>query len=222
MAGRKPFAYILHPILDPGDLAQLASLFSMLQAVFLLSLLVPLPARCVPGSNDPTGWFDLRSGQDLDTAPQAPLAITNFLPASNDTGVSPPLAPSDLVIDSLTSGPVLSAQASTRPLVMAYYPDWAGDEFSPDKVNFKIMEWIDFAFATLDEDYKIGWDSENAPKILRGLVNAAHASGRKVKLSVGGWTGSKCVISLYEDGDFDTNHTDLMQILLFSSCNGRN
>ena len=38
----------------------------------------------------------------------------------------------------------------------------------------------------------LNWDgSDDAPQMLQRLVTVAHASGKKVKLSVGGWSGSK-------------------------------
>ncbi|KAI0375555.1 glycoside hydrolase [Pilatotrama ljubarskyi] len=75
---------------------------------------------------------------------------------------------------------------------MAYYPDWAGDSFPPEKVDFGRIDWIDFAFAVPDEDFGLAWDgADDAPDLLRRLVDRAHAAGKKVKLSVGGWTGSR-------------------------------
>lgn len=83
----------------------------------------------------------------------------------------------------------------TGPLLMGYYPDWAGDEFPPEKIDFSRFDWIDFAFAVPDESFALTWDDPDvAPDLLRRLVNLAHAQGKKVKLSVGGWTGSKSVL----------------------------
>ncbi|KAI0353577.1 glycoside hydrolase [Trametes cingulata] len=75
---------------------------------------------------------------------------------------------------------------------MAYYPDWAGDAFPPEKIDFGRFDWVDFAFAVPGEDYGLTWDgADDAPDLLRRLVARAHAAGKKVKLSVGGWTGSR-------------------------------
>ncbi|KAI0796747.1 glycoside hydrolase superfamily [Abortiporus biennis] len=75
---------------------------------------------------------------------------------------------------------------------MAYYPDWAADKFPPEKIDFSRVDWIDFAFAIPDENFNLSFDgSDNAPDLLNRLTTAAHNSGKKVKLSVGGWTGSK-------------------------------
>ncbi|KAI0650353.1 glycoside hydrolase [Trametes meyenii] len=75
---------------------------------------------------------------------------------------------------------------------MAYYPDWAGDAFPPEKIDFSRFDWIDFAFAVPDAQFNLTWDgSDDAPELLRRLVSRAHAAGKKVKLSVGGWTGSR-------------------------------
>ncbi|KAI0322472.1 glycoside hydrolase superfamily [Amylostereum chailletii] len=75
---------------------------------------------------------------------------------------------------------------------MVYYPDWVAGYFPPEKVDFGRIDWVDFAFATPKQDLSLGWDgADDAPQILDRLVKAAHQRGKKVKLSVGGWTGSK-------------------------------
>lgn len=76
-------------------------------------------------------------------------------------------------------------------LVMAYYPDWIGATLPPSKIDLKRFDWIDFAFAVPAADLTLKWDDPDAPKMLRKLVDAAHDKGTKVKLSVGGWTGSE-------------------------------
>ncbi|EIW62034.1 glycoside hydrolase [Trametes versicolor FP-101664 SS1] len=75
---------------------------------------------------------------------------------------------------------------------MAYYPDWAADAFPPEKIDFGRFDWVDFAFAVPGADFNLTWDgSDDAPDLLRRLVSRAHAKNKKVKLSVGGWTGSR-------------------------------
>ncbi|KAJ6515764.1 glycoside hydrolase [Mycena sanguinolenta] len=75
---------------------------------------------------------------------------------------------------------------------MAYYPDWAGPDSPPEKIDFTRFDWIDFAFALPTEAFDLTWDNPDAaPRLLERLVTAAHSKGKKVKLSVGGWTGSK-------------------------------
>ncbi|KZT26865.1 glycoside hydrolase family 18 protein [Neolentinus lepideus HHB14362 ss-1] len=74
---------------------------------------------------------------------------------------------------------------------MAYYPDWAGPDFPPEKIDFSRFDWIDFAFALPNEQYDLTWDDSGATDLLKRLVTAAHANDKKVKLSIGGWTGAK-------------------------------
>ena len=79
-----------------------------------------------------------------------------------------------------------------RPLVMAYYPDWASYSLPPEKIDFARFDWIDFAFALPDSSFALTWDDPvNAPALLDRLVTSAHDAGRHVKLSIGGWTGSQ-------------------------------
>ncbi|KAF8605404.1 glycoside hydrolase [Ceratobasidium sp. AG-I] len=73
-----------------------------------------------------------------------------------------------------------------------YFPDWTGDEFPPEKVDFNRFKWVDFAFAVPDENRQLKFESDNSEDLLKRLVSAAHSHGSKVKLSVGGWTGSRC------------------------------
>ncbi len=76
--------------------------------------------------------------------------------------------------------------------MMAYYPEWTAGAFPPEKVDFTRFDWIDFAFAVPTAGFALAWDgSDDAPDLLKRLVAAAHGSGKHVKLSVGGWTGSK-------------------------------
>lgn len=90
-----------------------------------------------------------------------------------------------------TSASTLASENSKSPMLAAYYPDWAGDRFPPEKVDFTRFDWIDFAFAIPNADLSLTWDNaEDSPKLLARLVEAAHKAGKKVKLSVGGWTGS--------------------------------
>lgn len=84
------------------------------------------------------------------------------------------------------------SDASSRMLVMGYYPDWAYPAFLPENVDFGRYDWIDFAFVSPNADFALVWDDmDSGPKLLKRLVAAAHAGGSKVKLSIGGWTGSE-------------------------------
>jgi chitinase len=79
---------------------------------------------------------------------------------------------------------------------MAYYPDWAGDDFPPEKIDFSRFDWIDFAFALPTSNATLTWDDPAVPRLLTRLVAAAGSSCTeahctKVKLSIGGWTDSK-------------------------------
>jgi len=87
--------------------------------------------------------------------------------------------------------PGQKACSASKPLVMCYYPDWAVGAFPPEKIDFKLFDWIDFAFAVPDTKFSLAWDDPSAPGVLKRLVSAAHARNTKVKLSIGGWTGSQ-------------------------------
>lgn len=82
--------------------------------------------------------------------------------------------------------PFTQPATKSGPLVMAYYPDWVS--FEPKMIDFSLFDWIDFAFAVPNESFSLTLEN---PTALTRLVDVAHAHSRKVKLSVGGWTGSK-------------------------------
>ena len=89
---------------------------------------------------------------------------------------------------------------SGPPLLMAYYPDWIGPSFPPEKIDFGRFDWVDFAFAVPDSNFNITWDNPDlAPNLLSRLVTSAHSRGKHVKLSVGGWTGSKYASLLFHN-----------------------
>lgn len=113
----------------------------------------------------------------------APQPATNTSNSNTNTSTAPPKAESN------ASTIAVTAATLAQPLIMAYYPDWA--PMDPSKIDFKFFDWIDFAFAVPTADFDLTWDDPKAPGMLRKLVSAAHGKGTKVKLSIGGWSGSR-------------------------------
>ncbi|EAU84887.2 chitinase [Coprinopsis cinerea okayama7 len=95
--------------------------------------------------------------------------------------------------DSITGSGAQATDTPSNPLplFMGYYPDWAADTFPPESLDYGRYDWIDFAFAVPTAEFGLEWDSDDAPNVLTRLVTSAHLSRCKVKLSIGGWTGSK-------------------------------
>ena len=117
--------------------------------------------------------------------PSLVLAVPYFQQAGPDPN---PLQP----VFSIQSTQLQSSQSASQPLLMTYYPDWADSSFPPEKIDFGRFDWIDFAFALPDSNFNLTWDDPiGAPSLLSRLVTAAHSKNKYVKLSVGGWTGSK-------------------------------
>ena len=137
------------------------------------------------GPPDPTSFPNLCDAMPAPAAPAA--AATNLSPAD-------PAWRNPSAADAHPASAAAASASSARggPLLMAYYPAWAGAGFPPEKVDFGRFDWVDFAFAVPGKTFALGWDgSDDAPKLLARLVAHAHKSGKRVKLSVGGWTGSK-------------------------------
>jgi hypothetical protein len=176
----------------------------MLSSVTLFSLL-PLLACSSPVRHQASNGFTFKAqhGNNFErdvSSTQTQAVSTSQTPTT--TSVTPAMADTTstalalfLPPDYASPTPAAVAPENTqpeRPLVMAYYPDWAGSTFPPEKIDFNRFDWIDFAFALPDQNFNLTWDDPSgAPALLRRLVNAAHANGKKVKLSVGGWTGSQ-------------------------------
>ncbi|CAE6516552.1 unnamed protein product [Rhizoctonia solani] len=117
------------------------------------------------------------------------VAATQFLTVTITVQAQPkPTSPSAPEPDSDKSG---SSHAEMKPFVATYFPDWTADEFPPERIDFKRFAWIDFAFAVPNENRQLVFTSDNSEDILHRLVRAAHAHGSRVKLSIGGWTGSR-------------------------------
>ncbi|THV08424.1 glycoside hydrolase family 18 protein [Dendrothele bispora CBS 962.96] len=74
---------------------------------------------------------------------------------------------------------------------MVYYADWISETVPPDVIPYSRLDWIDFAFAVPTSEFQLTWDDSNAPLLLNQVVKYAHENGTKVKLSIGGWTGSR-------------------------------
>ncbi|KAJ1309099.1 hypothetical protein OPQ81_004777 [Rhizoctonia solani] len=121
------------------------------------------------------------------------VAATKFLTVTITVQAQPTSTPSS----SSTSAPEpdsgIPSHSSTemKPFVATYFPDWTGYEFAPEKVDFKRFAWIDFAFAVPDENRQLVFTSSNSEDLLNRLVRTAHTHGSRVKLSIGGWTGSR-------------------------------
>jgi chitinase len=72
----------------------------------------------------------------------------------------------------------------------AYYPDWSGWYLTPENVDWSRFDVIDFAFALPTADGGLEFTQWDSSDLLNRLVSTGHAAGKRVKLSIGGWTGS--------------------------------
>ncbi|KAK7060515.1 hypothetical protein VNI00_001280 [Paramarasmius palmivorus] len=125
--------------------------------------------------------------------------ITNWVPlgpgATEQAFFAPAAAFEEDPNSPYSQSPDNSSDASAsriKPLVMTYYSDWLSDVLPPEDIDYTLFDWIDWAFLLPTEHLAVTFDdAENCPRLLKRLVASAHASGSKVKASVGGWTGSR-------------------------------
>lgn len=97
---------------------------------------------------------------------------------------------STAAIPSTTSGSSLTTTPLNDRIVAGYYPDWSVWTFPPSNLDFKRLDVVDFAFAIVNAQYGLEFTQYNSEDTLNWLVSVAHAAGKKVRLSIGGWTGS--------------------------------
>lgn len=117
-------------------------------------------------------------------------AISTSSSASMTTSTSPTeTAPPGAAAAESTSR-VIQSGAVEGTVVATYYADWAASQLAPEAVDWSRFNWVDFAFAIPNEYFELVFTQSNSEDLLRRLVAGAHAQGRYVKLSVGGWTGS--------------------------------
>jgi len=171
----------------------------MLSTIALALSLIPLLSYCSPFFGAPlhhrrdNNQAQAAIASDNPTTNTVTSSSTVFATTSKSASIYtlPPEAFPTRPAQAPTVSPqsISSQPAAAKPLVMAYYPDWA--VVDPEKIDFKRFDWIDFAFAVPDKNYDLTWDDPKAPNMLRRLVSVAHASNKNVKLSVGGWSGSK-------------------------------
>jgi hypothetical protein len=188
------------------------SLYTALALMPLFALAAPLSRHVVNGSPASVGARPVTATATA-TSFKTPAALTSTLATLAKIHVDYVMSDfhnaSALTAHDILDEPTTTAAPSELPLstnntdtptyrkkgnqlVMAYYPDWAGHTFPPEKISWERFDWIDFAFALPDEHYALTWDDPNtAPMLLKRLVTVAHVNGKKVKLSIGGWTGSK-------------------------------
>lgn len=82
-----------------------------------------------------------------------------------------------------------------------YYADWAGGYLAPESVDWSIFDVVDFAFALPTADFGLEFTQWDSSDLLTRLVSGAHAAGKRVKLSIGGWTGSTYFSTIMASSD---------------------
>ncbi|WWC94945.1 hypothetical protein V866_001797 [Kwoniella sp. B9012] len=137
-----------------------------------------------------TAYPNITSTLTSDFASSTSSNITSFEPSSTISLYVSATASvtSTSSAASATSSTSLDAIGST--IMAAYYPDWAATHLPPESVDFTRFDVVDFAFALPTSNNGLEFTQDDSEDLLNRLVTAAHSSGKRVKLSIGGWTGS--------------------------------
>jgi chitinase len=75
-------------------------------------------------------------------------------------------------------------------MTLGYYPDWSVWTFPVSQLDWSKLDVVDFAFAIPNADFALEFTQYNSIETLQQLVAAGHSAGKRVRLSIGGWTGS--------------------------------
>ncbi|KAK0498602.1 glycoside hydrolase superfamily [Armillaria luteobubalina] len=158
---------------------------------FLLLLLLPFPGA---DATPTTGAESTIDSVPTSTSPVTAGASSTTGAESEATGTASGNTPDPSTSDGDKSDDV--EESLVAPAQAKDPSQWlislTGPESPLTNSTFKVFDWIDFAFALPSSDGTVGFQDESSEtKLLGELVKAAHAGNTKVKLSVGGWTGSK-------------------------------
>ncbi|WWC64508.1 uncharacterized protein I303_107118 [Kwoniella dejecticola CBS 10117] len=121
---------------------------------------------------------------------------SSFEPSSSPSASASLNISATASVTSTSSSALASASASSglqpieSTIMAAYYPDWAASHLSPEQVDWTRFDVVDFAFALPTSDNNLQFTQDDSEDLLKRLVKAGHANGKRVKLSIGGWTGS--------------------------------
>jgi chitinase len=157
-----------------------------------IDTIIPTSTTPAAAAVDVTSFLAVTVTQTV-LATVSTTSVASYIPLTSTIVTSPTTTASEAASTAAGTLSIPSSlTANNDKIVAAYYPDWAGPDFPPEKIDFARFDWIDFAFALPNAQFGLEWDNEDGtPALLRRLVTAAHAKGKLVKLSVGGWTGSK-------------------------------
>ena len=87
-------------------------------------------------------------------------------------------------------GSTLSTAILPRTMTSGYYPDWSVWTYPVSQIDWSKLDLVEFAFAIPNSDFDLVFTQDNSLDTLKQLVTAGQAAGKKVSLSIGGWTGS--------------------------------
>ncbi|KIR53514.1 chitinase [Cryptococcus gattii Ru294] len=100
---------------------------------------------------------------------------------------------------SATSSSSFATSTLASTLMLGYYPDWSAYYLPPESVDWDRFDILDFAFAIPNSDGSLYFTDDSSTDSLQRLVSTGHAAGKRVKLSIGGWTGSAYFSTIVAD-----------------------
>ncbi|KAJ9108777.1 hypothetical protein QFC21_000097 [Naganishia friedmannii] len=171
-----------------SDITESSSAVSSATSVFHSSSIVASATSSFKSSSIPLSSVITQSSSSTVTIPTT--SVIQIPSSSSIIRSTTSTSTSQAAVPSATSGSSLTTTPLNNQLVAAYYPDWSVWTFPPSNLDFSRLDVVDFAFAIVNAQYGLEFTQYNSEDTLNWLVSVAHAAGKKVRLSVGGWTGS--------------------------------
>ncbi|KAK4687144.1 chitinase, partial [Tremellales sp. Uapishka_1] len=142
-------------------------------------------------SSSSAGVSSSTSARASSTASSVTSSSSSKASSSTSSHLSSSSASSSTSTKTSTSASSTSTLKPIGSTILAgYYPDWSGWYLTPEDVDWSKFDIMDFAFALPTADYDLEFTQDDSSDLLTRLVKTGHAAGKRVKLSIGGWTGS--------------------------------
>ena len=103
---------------------------------------------------------------------------------------APPATSSISEVPVPTGKTTLSTASLAERNAFGWFPDWSVGTYPVSSIDWSKLDIVDFAFAVPNAQFDLEFFQDSSTWTLSQLVQAGHAAGKKVRLSIGGWTGS--------------------------------
>lgn len=160
-----------------------------------------------------TSWTTVETTTTKNVGTTTTSSTTTTKPVTTTTTTTKPASTTSKPrTTSSTPSPSPSPSPSSEQINAVYYPDWTAQQIPPESVDYSLFDILYFcesrnefppsqslltcarhpaAFAIPAQDFSLYFTQWNSVDILQRLIKNGHANGKKVCITIGGWTGSQ-------------------------------